>query len=122
MRQAFRQHMAALAKYQATDGFWHQVLTRPDSYKETSCTAMFALAMARGVRCGWLDKSFKPIALKAWNAVASKIDTNGIVHGICRGTEIGAEEQFYIDRTTIDSDPRGLGAVITAGVEIAKLP
>ncbi|MET0464379.1 MAG: glycoside hydrolase family 88 protein [Chitinophagaceae bacterium] len=118
---AFRQHMASLAKYQAADGFWHQVLTRTDSYKETSCTAMFALAMARGVRKGWLNKSYRKNALKAWEAVASKIDSNGVVKGICRGTEIGMDEQFYLDRKTIDNDPRGLGAVITAGIEIAKL-
>lgn len=120
--KAFRAHMTSLAKYQDTDGFWHQVLTRPDSYKETSCTAMFALAMARGVRKGWLSRSFKQTALKAWSAVATKIDGNGVVHGICRGTEIGFDEQFYLDRKTIDNDPRGLGAVITAGIEIAKLP
>ncbi|MCG2615869.1 glycoside hydrolase family 88 protein [Terrimonas sp. NA20] len=119
---AFRQHMTSLVKYQSDDGFWHQLLTRPDSYRETSCTAMFALAMARGVRKGWLNKSFKKNALKAWEAVASKIDDSGVVHGICRGTEIGMDEQFYLDRKTIDNDPRGLGAVITAGIEIAKLP
>lgn len=120
--EAFRQHITSLVKYQDSDGFWHQVLTRPESYKETSCTAMFALAMARGVRKGWLNKSFKQPALKAWSAVAGKIDANGVVHGICRGTEIGFDEQFYFDRKTIDNDPRGLGAVITAGLEIAKLP
>jgi rhamnogalacturonyl hydrolase YesR len=119
---AFRQHMSALIKYQAENGSWHQVLTRSDSYEETSCTAMFALAMARGVRKGWLNKSFRQPALRAWNAVARKIDNNGIVHGICRGTEIGLDEQFYLDRKTIDNDPRGLGAVISAGIEIAKLP
>lgn len=119
--EAFKAHLASIAKYQDTDGSWHQVLTRPDSYKETSCTSMFALAMARGVRKGWLNKSFKQVALKAWSYVASRIDDNGIVHGICRGTEIGFDEQFYLDRKTIDNDPRGLGAVITAGVEIAKL-
>lgn len=121
IRQAFREHMSALSKYQATDGFWHQVLIRPDSYKETSCTAMFALAIARGIRRGWLDPSFKPIALKAWSAVASQIDAQGVVHGICRGTEIGANDQFYMDRATINNDPRGLGAVITAGIEIDQL-
>jgi unsaturated rhamnogalacturonyl hydrolase len=122
IQEAFRQHMTALVKYQAANGFWHQVLTRPDSYEETSCTAMFALAMARGVRKGWLNKSFKQPALKAWNAVAGKIEANGVVQGICRGTEIGFDEQFYFDRKTIDNDPRGLGAVISAGIEISKLP
>ncbi|CAN5778299.1 hypothetical protein BH11BAC3_BH11BAC3_36420 [soil metagenome] len=117
----FRQHMASLARYQAADGMWHQVLDNTKSYEETSCTAMFTLAMARGISNGWLSKKFKKYALKGWDAVANHITPDGIVHGICRGTEIGANEQFYIDRKTIDNDPRGLGAVITAGIEISKL-
>ncbi len=29
--------------------------------------------------------------------------------------------EFYFNRPTLDNDPRGLGAVITAGIEISKL-
>ncbi len=67
---------------------WHQVLNHPESYEESSCTAMFILGIARGVNNGWLDKSYSEYALKGWNALSKKID-NGIVHGICRGTGMG---------------------------------
>ncbi len=118
---SFREQVATLIKYQAADGMWHQVLNNPASYKETSCTAMFTLVMARGVREGWIDAKYKENALRGWNAVKAKIDADGTVHGICRGTEIGMDEAFYFDRRIFDQDPRGLGAVITAGVEISRL-
>jgi hypothetical protein len=53
--------------------------------------------------------------------VAAKRDSNGVVHGICQGTEIGDDEDFYLHRKTINNDPRGLGAVIMAGTAIAAL-
>lgn len=117
----YREHIGSLVTYQNANGMWHQLLNRKESYEETSCTALFTLAIARGVRKGWLSKDFKKNAISGWNAVKKKIDTDGTVHGICRGTEIGFDEQFYMDRPTVDHDPRGLGAVITAGIEISKL-
>jgi rhamnogalacturonyl hydrolase YesR len=117
----FRQHAAALVKYQQSNGMWRQLLDRPGAYEETSCTAMFTLAMARGVRMGWLGKEYSKYALLAWQAVARQIEGGGIVHGICRGTEIGFDEAFYLNRKQLDNDPRGLGAVITAAIEISKL-
>ncbi|MBS1566049.1 MAG: glycoside hydrolase family 88 protein, partial [Bacteroidetes bacterium] len=119
--QSFRQQMATLVKYQSPSGMWRQVLDKPDAWEETSCSAIFTLALARGVAYGWIDKSYRENALKAWQAIRKKIDADGTVHGICRGTEIGPDIQFYLDRKTIDQDPRGLGAVITAAMEIAKM-
>jgi rhamnogalacturonyl hydrolase YesR len=117
----FQEQMRSLLPYQAEDGMWHQVLDNPSSYEETSCTAMFVLALARGVRMGWLPATFAQQAKKGWQAVAAHITPDGIVKGICRGTEIGADQQFYMDRKTMDNDPRGMGAVLVAGIEISKL-
>jgi unsaturated rhamnogalacturonyl hydrolase len=114
----FQRHMEGLKKYQHKDGLWHQVLDHPESYLETSASAMFVLAMARGVRMGWLDESFREIALKGWEGITTQISPDGIVSGICQGTAIGETLQFYFDRQTFDNDTRGLGAVITAGMEI----
>ncbi len=119
--KAFRQHTAALVKCQLPNGMWPQLLNRPDSYAETSCTAMFTLAIARGVSKGWLPQAYKKYALLGWQGVARNVEGNGLVHGICRGTEIGFDEQFYLDRKQLDNDPRGLGAVITAAIEVSKL-
>lgn len=116
----FRRHMNAIAGCQTPDGLWHQVLDDPSSYEETSCTAMFSLAMARGARRHWLDRSFEKIALKAWQAVARRITPDGVVQGICRGTDMGPDASYYRNRPAYDNDPRGLGAIIAAGIEIAR--
>ncbi len=117
----FRNHMEAIAGYQDGSGMWHQVLDHPETFEETSCTAMFTLGMARGVRMGWLNKKYKDRALKGWDALQDKIGYNGTVKDICRGTSIGDDVDFYETRKRFDHDPRGLGAMLTAGCEIHQL-
>lgn len=114
----YRNHLSALVKYQTESGIWHQILNDPSTYQETSCTAMYTLSMARGINNGWLDDSFRDHALSGWNAVNRKINEDGTVSGICRGTGIGTSVAFYNGRETFDHDPRGLGAVLTAGAEV----
>jgi rhamnogalacturonyl hydrolase YesR len=121
IQNLFVRHLEALIRYQHESGLWYQVLDQPDSWLETSCSAMFVLGMARGITNGWLDDAFRENALRGWRGIVSKIDTDGIVKGICQGTGIGYDLEFYYDRKTRDNDPRGLGAVITAGIEISRL-
>jgi len=118
---SFREQVAVLAALQEQNGMWHQVLDRPASFEETSCTAMFSMVMAKGVRKGWIDNSYRNNAIRGWQAVQRKIEADGTVHDICRGTEIGFDEAFYFERKRFDQDPRGLGAVIAAGIEISQL-
>jgi unsaturated rhamnogalacturonyl hydrolase len=117
----YRRHLNAIAARQSDSGLWHQVLDRPDSYEETSCTAMFIIGIARGMKMGILDRSFEPALAKAWSGLQSRISTQGIVKDICRGTEMGEDFDFYNKRERFDNDPRGLGAVITACVEMMSM-
>ncbi|MCP4311295.1 MAG: hypothetical protein GY790_08540 [Bacteroidetes bacterium] len=117
----YRHHMEAIASVQDPSGMWHQVLDHPDTWEESSCTAMFTLGMARGARLGWLKKEYGEKALKGWNALQDKIKEDGTVVDICRETGIGDDVDFYEQRKRFDHDPRGLGAMITAGCEISLL-
>ena len=117
----YKKQMEGLIRYQSKSGLWHQVLDEPDSYEETSCTAMFVIALSRGLRNGWLDQKYKENLLRAWEAIKTKIGPDGTVTGICQGTGIGDNLEFYLKRKTPPHDPRGLGAVITAGIEIQLL-
>lgn len=51
----------------------------------------------------------------------SRIEPDGTVKGICEGTSINTNSNYYGERKTMDHDPRGLGAVITAGLEMSIL-
>ena len=82
---------------------------------------MFVIAISRGIKNGWLDQKYKENVFQAWQAIKTKIGQDGTVSGICQGTGIGEDKEFYLKRKTPLHDPRGLGAVITAGIEVQNL-
>jgi rhamnogalacturonyl hydrolase YesR len=116
----FKVHIDGLLNFQSDEGMWHQVINKPESFKETSCTAMYIIGILRGVENGWLPDKYKENAVRAWNELKSKIAEDGTVKDICRGTGIGFDLDFYYERARFDNDPRGLGAVLTAVSEIIK--
>jgi rhamnogalacturonyl hydrolase YesR len=118
----YRRHVESLAKWQAASGFWHNVIDRADSPEEVSGTAIFTMAIARGVTHGWLEaKKYEPVALKGWNAVKSEIEPNGIVHKICVGTMCSEDVNYYITRPFYEDDTHGLFAVLFAGIDVYKM-
>ena len=52
----YRAHAAGLRRVQAPSGLWHQLLDRPDSYEETSSSAMYVFALTRAINNGWLSR------------------------------------------------------------------
>jgi rhamnogalacturonyl hydrolase YesR len=109
------------AQYQSQTGLWHQILSKEDSYLETSCTAMFTYSVALAVNNGWISKRYQTIALKGWRGITTQITAEGAVTNICQGTGIGDDVQFYYDRPAPYNDIHGLGAIFLAGLEVAKL-
>ena len=118
----YRDHVNSLVHYQAESGFWHNVLDRPDSPEEVSGTAIFTMAMARGINYGWLDsKKYRPIVMKGWNAVASEVESDGTVHKICVGTMCSENVEYYMTRPFYDNDTHGSFAVMFAGIEVERM-
>jgi len=117
-----------LAK-QDKNGMWHQVLDMPNSYPETSCTAMFICAFCRGLRYGWYMnekdsyRAYRNAAEKAWSALENySIDNSGAVYGVCRGSEFAFNPRYYADHLLPRlNDTHGIGIVLLAGVELLKL-
>jgi rhamnogalacturonyl hydrolase YesR len=115
----FRRHVAGVKALQPASGVWHQVLNRQDLWEETSCTAMFAYSIARGVNRGWLPASDMDVARKAFAGIcANYITPQGVVKGTCEGTGIGLDLEFYMNRRRPDDDLHGRGVVLLAGTEI----
>lgn len=113
-----RRHLAALLRYQAPDGMWHQLLDRPDTYRESSATAAFVLALARAVRRGWGDAAWRDDVLRGWRALERRIAPDGTLSGICRSMSIAGDVAAYAERPTLPNDPRGLGMLFAAAVEV----
>ena len=122
VREQLRAHIKGLASYQTRDGFWHQLIDRPDTYQETSATAIYAYAIARAVNRGYVDaQMYGPMANLAWNAVASKVTANGQIEGICVGTGMAFDPAFYAYRPTSVKAAHGYGPALLAGAEIIEM-
>ena len=63
--QNFQFHAGNLSLLQnKQNGKFHNVLNNPDTFTETSATAMILTAFLRGWQYQWLDESFLPIIEK----------------------------------------------------------
>jgi rhamnogalacturonyl hydrolase YesR len=106
--QGYRTMMGALLKHQAESGMWRQLIDDPESWPESSGTAMFTFAMVTGVKSGWLDaETFGPAARKAWIALTTYVDAQGNVREVCVGTNKGDTRQYYLDRPRVTGDLHG---------------
>jgi rhamnogalacturonyl hydrolase YesR len=115
-------HLDCLIKWQDKDGFWTNVIDRPDSPQEVSGTAIFVMSLARAVRNGWTtDNRYCAAAIKGWEAISSKIDKDGSVYNICVGTMCSDDVDYYCSRPFYDNDTHGLFAVLFAGIEMHLL-
>jgi unsaturated rhamnogalacturonyl hydrolase len=114
----FAKQMKGLAAWQAPDGMWREIIDRPGAYREETATAMILTAMARGVRLGWLDRSYTPAVDRAWRALAAHITEDGGLVDVCSGTGAGPTARYYFDRPAIEGpDDRGGAMALVAAME-----
>ena len=118
LQAMLRRQMDAVVARQDASGRWRTVIDRPDSYLETSCAAMFCLAILRGVRSGWLPGSMLEGARRAWEAVVEQVDGEGRVTGVSAGTPPGDFDIYQ--RVPLGSETFGTGFVLMAGMEMAS--
>ncbi|MCM1176850.1 MAG: glycoside hydrolase family 88 protein [Clostridium sp.] len=113
IEEAYRLMMSTLLRYQDYDGMWHQLIDNPDSWKETSCTAMFTYAFIVGVKNGWLDKKvYGEAARKGYLRLLSYLDENWELRNVCEGTGAKNDFSWYQNRRRLTGDLHGQAAMI----------
>jgi rhamnogalacturonyl hydrolase YesR len=118
----FCEFAEGIIKLQDETGMWHQVLDREESYLETSATAMFTLALARGVKNNYIGKKYTPYIQKAWTALTTHcIDENGNVYGVCKGSGCSMEAKYYSALETVNNDDHGTGIILMAACEMENI-
>ena len=106
--RGYHDMMATLLKFQREDGLWGQLVNEPESWGETSGTAMFTYAFIVGCKRGLLDRNvYMPAAVKAWKTLCSKLDSHANISDVCIGTGKKNDRQYYLDRSRINGDPHG---------------
>jgi len=117
----FRRGVQGAAAVQSGSGAWHELLDRSDSYLESSVTAMFTFAIARGVNRGWIQPIYAPIAQTGWRALEQRIGPDGTIEGTVVGTTAAYDAVYYYNRPTDPKAMQGFGAALMAGAEVLTM-
>ncbi len=112
---------------QDENGMWHQVLDVPESFEESSGTAMIVYAFARAVRFGWVNGELKKrmtvSASRGWEALRTRcVDIKGNVYGVCIGSGFGFSTDYYArELRPVINDTHGVGIILLAGAETSLM-
>jgi unsaturated rhamnogalacturonyl hydrolase len=120
--EILRRQMGAVKAQQSPDGAWRQIIDEPGAYREETATAMLTTVIARGIRLGWLDRSYLPAVQRGWRALAAHVAADGTVIDVCTGTGAGPTKRYYFDRQAITgADDRGGAMALLAAMEMYEL-
>ncbi len=109
--------LKAVEKYQDDSGLWYQVVDKggqAGNWLETSCTCLFAAALLKAVRSGFLEKEYLRPAQKAYTGIIDRLGWQGediIIGNICVGTGVG-DYEHYCKRPVSVNDLHGTGAFL----------
>lgn len=112
----FKQFTEGIVNVQDTRGMWHQVLNRPESFIESSCTAMFLYGLSKGISMGILNEKYSLNADSAYKALLKNfIDKDGNIYGVCMGSGCNKDWHYYSDKlNTIKNEDHGTGIILAA--------
>lgn len=124
----------ALVKVQDSTGLWYQVTNMADregNYLESSGSAMFIYAFAKGVNKGYLPEEFKTYANKGFDGLIKElvdVDEDGEVHvnQVCKSAGLGGDPyrdgsyEYYLSEPILTDNLHGLGPVILAALELNR--
>ena len=120
-----REMFEALVPLQRKDGFWNVSLKDSTHFggKELTGTALFVYGMAWGINEGIIGKKqYKPVVMKAWNALLTEsLHPNGFL-GYVQGTGKEPKDKQPVGYDNVpDFEDFGLGCFLLAGSEVYKL-
>jgi len=115
MRSILTEFAADLLRFQRPDGMWTQVVDEPDTYAETSGTAMLACMFLDAARAGYLPaEPYVSAAERARAALLDYVNADGVVLNGCISTGPQPTREDYRKRPCPDDDPHAVAALIFA--------
>ncbi len=90
-REEDRQRLSAFAAdlidgclaYQRTDGLFHDMINRPNTFLETNLAQMLSFAIYSGLFGGWLPQRYRAAADRMRSAARAQMDRFGYVQHVC---------------------------------------
>lgn len=138
LQKMFKELMTGVLKYQDKEsGMWYQVMAcedREGNYLETSGTSMFAYALLKGLRLGYLDDSFGEAGAKAFEGMCERFlgeeDGKLVLKNICHmaglnGIAVNKKDrdgsyEYYLSEPVVSDDAKGVGPFMMAYAEYLR--
>jgi unsaturated rhamnogalacturonyl hydrolase len=125
----------AIAKYQDKDGLWWDIVDlagKEKNYHESSASAMFVYALAKGVRMGYLPEKYLNAANKGWAGIQKEFIKEGAdgnlnwegtvsVSGLGGNPYRDGSYEYYMSEKLRTNDAKGLGPAVMAAIEMENL-
>ncbi len=118
-----KSYFTAVLKHQNAAGLWHQEMTDPSSFVETSGSGLLLYGIGVAIEKGVIDKSNLPAFRKGLSGYLAYIADDGSVSSTCgsclcpgKGTKAD-----YAQKTGNYNDPHAFGPVVLAFAQAAKL-
>lgn len=132
MGAVYKELIDAMLPYQDQEsGMWYQVVNRgriQPNYLETSGSAIFAYAIMKSVRLGYLDERYFAFGRKAFDGICEKYlsEENDELQlgGICLVAGLGNKEMregtfdYYMREPVVKNEAKGVAPLILAYIEI----
>jgi unsaturated rhamnogalacturonyl hydrolase len=138
--QTLRDAAAGIARVQdPVTGLWWDVLDQPNragNYLEASASSMFAYALAKGARLGYLDPSYRRVAERGFDGILANlvketpeglvslvnvVQVSGLGGNLRRdGSYRSGSYDYYISEPVVTDDFKGVGPFILAALELNR--
>lgn len=114
---------------------WYQLTALPKqqgNYLEATSSAIFCYAFAKAANRGYLPKKYKKEAQKIFDGMVDnvfKFNEDGTISltNCCSVAGLGGKPryrdgsvEYYLSEPIVDNDPKGVGPIIFAALELAK--
>jgi unsaturated rhamnogalacturonyl hydrolase len=132
----FRRVCGSAMKFQdRKTGLWHQVTNmkrKKDNFLESSSTAMFSFAIAKGINKGYIDLKYRKNAEKAFAGLlkySTEINADSAISFLNASSQASlggipysnGSYFYYVGLPTIKNDPKLIGHLILTAIELEKM-
>ena len=116
IEQAAKVFYTSALKYQDKDGLWHQEVSDPSSFVETSGSALMLAGIGQAIESGILPKGRMDDFMRGLRGLMGYVDQDGSVGHTCFGTLApgDARKEDYVLRHFYYNEPHAFGPAVLA--------
>ena len=138
--QTLREAAEGIARVQdPVTGLWWNVMDQPNragNYLEASASSMFAYALAKGARLGYIDPGYRQVAERGFDGLLSNLvreNEDGTVSliNVVQVSGVGGNPRrdgsyrdgsyaYYVSEPVVTDDYKGVGPFILAALELGR--